>query len=145
MHNIKSLTVVATMLACCLRLHAAVTFETYSPYHHILVVDQDGYRTLSFDGSTETKMLLANRLRGHFEYTEYFHMPWLWNHEIKRVLMIGLGGGSTQRSYQYYYTNVMVETVELDPMVVTVAKKYFGVTETPLHKIRNEDGRVFLR
>src|SRR5436309_4425157 len=89
---------------------ALVVFETYSPYHHILVLDQGGFRTLSFDGSTETRMLLANRLRGHFEYTEYFHMPWLWNHEIKRVAMIGLGGGSTQRAYQFYYTNLVVDT-----------------------------------
>src|SRR5947199_324293 len=101
-------------LALCLALllspfnaPALIVFETYSPYHHILVLDQGGFRTLSFDGSTETRMLLANRLRGHFEYTEYFHMPWLWNHDIKRVAMIGLGGGSTQRSYQFYYTNVI--------------------------------------
>jgi len=122
-----------------------VVFETYSPYHHILVVDQGGFRTLSFDGSTETRMLLANRLRGHFEYTEYFHMPWLWNHDIKRVAMIGLGGGSTQRAYQFYYTNVVVDTVEIDPAVVSVAKKFFGVTETSRHKIQTEDGRIFLR
>src|SRR5205823_4432442 len=76
---------------------------------------------------------------------EYFHMPWIWNPDIKRAAMIGLGGGSTQRSYQAYYTNVMVETVEIDPAVISVAKKYFGVTETANHKINSEDGRVFLR
>jgi spermidine synthase len=91
------------------------------------VVDEAGIRTLKFNNSMETKMSLANPLQGHFEYTEYFHMPWLWNTNLQRVLMIGLGGGSTQRSYQQYYTNVMVETVELDPVVVTVAQKYFGV------------------
>ncbi len=93
----------------------------------------------------ETKMSLANPLQGHFEYTEYFHMPWLWNTNMEHVLMIGLGGGSTQRSYQHYYTNVMVDTIELDPVVVTVAQKYFGVRETPKHKIHRTDGRVFLR
>src|SRR4029079_14368521 len=80
-----------------------------------------------------------------FEYTEYFHMPWLWNHDIRRILMMGLGGGSTQRSFQHYYTNVMVDTVEIDPVVIDVAKKYFTVTETPKLKIHNEDGRVYLR
>src|SRR5882762_495470 len=145
MHNLKCLFFLIAMLACVMRVQAVVTFETYSPYHHILVVDQDGFRTLSFDGSTETRMLLANRLRGHFEYTEYFHMPWLWNHDIKRVAMIGLGGGSTQRAFEFYYTNVTVDTVEIDPAVVSVANKYFGVTESFRHKIRTEDGRVFLR
>jgi spermidine synthase len=72
-------------------------------------------------------------------------MPWIWNHDIKRVLMMGLGGGSTPRSYQHYYTNVMVDSVELDPVVITVAKEYFGLTETAKHKVHNNDGRVFLR
>jgi len=126
-------------------LHARVIFERYSPYHHVQVIDEAGMRMLSFDGTQETRMSLTNSLQGHFEYTEFFHLPWLWNHDMKRVLMIGLGGGSAQRSYQHYYTNVSVETVELDPVVVEVAGKYFGVTETNRHKIYNQDGRIFLR
>ncbi len=135
------------MLALCgmSAATANVVFDTYSHYHHIQVIDESSYRTLSFNGSHETQMSLTDPLQGHFEYTEYFHMPWLWNHDIKRVMMIGLGGGSTQRSYQHFYTNVVVDTVEVDPAVIDVAKKYFGVTETPRHKINNSDGRVFLR
>ncbi len=90
-------------------------------------------------------MSLSNPLAGHFEYTEYFQMPWLWNHDIRRVLMVGLGGGSTQRAFQHYYTNTMDDTVEIDPVVVEVAKKYFTVAETPQLRIHTNDGRVFLR
>ena len=122
-----------------------VLFDRISAYHQIQVYDENGKRTLSFNGSWETTMSLANPLAGHFEYTEYFQMPWLWNHDIQRVLMVGLGGGSTQRAYQHYYTNVMVDTVEIDPVVVEVAKKYFTVQETPKLKIHTNDGRVFLR
>jgi spermidine synthase len=122
-----------------------VLFDRISAYHHIQVYDENGKRTLSFNGSFETTMSLADPLKGHFEYTEYFQMPWLWNTNIHRVLMEGLGGGSTPRAYQHYYTNVMVDVVEIDPMVVEVAKKYFGVTETPNLVIHTNDGRVFLR
>jgi spermidine synthase len=122
-----------------------VLFDRISAYHHIQVYDENGKRTLSFNGSWETTMSLSNPLAGHFEYTEYFQMPWLWNHDIRRVLMVGLGGGSTQRAYQHYYTNTMVSTVEIDPVVVEVAKKYFSVQETPRLKIHTNDGRVFLR
>src|ERR1039457_336198 len=122
-----------------------VLFDRISAYHQIQVYDENATRTLSFNGSWETKMSLTNPLAGHFEYTEHFQMPWLWNHDIKRVLMEGLGGGSTQRAYQHYYTNVMVDTVEIDPVVVEVAKKYFTVQETPSLKIHTNDGRVFLR
>ena len=122
-----------------------VQFERVSAYHHIQVYDENGTRTLSFNGSWETTMSLTNSLQGHFEYTEYFQMPWLWNHDIKNVLMEGLGGGSTPRAYQHYFSNVMVDVVEIDPVVVDVAKKYFSVQETPKLKIHTNDGRVFLR
>src|SRR5476651_729312 len=122
-----------------------VQFDRISAYHHIQVYDENLTRTLSFNGSWETTMSLTNPLAGHFEYTEYFQMPWLWNHDIKRVLMEGLGGGSTPRAYQHYYTNVMVDMVEIDPVVVEVAKKYFNVEEANNFKIHINDGRVFLR
>ncbi|HYG24167.1 MAG TPA: fused MFS/spermidine synthase [Verrucomicrobiae bacterium] len=126
-------------------LRAQMVFQKYSPYHHVQVIDQRGMRMLSFNGTQETRMSLANPLQGHFEYTEFFHMPWLWNRSMKRVLMIGLGGGSTQRSFLHYYTNTVIDTVEIDPVVVDVAKQFFSVPESPRHKIHNEDGRVFLR
>ncbi len=126
------------------QLNADVVFEATSPYHQVQVIDESGVRILSFNGTRETKMSLANPLQGHFEYTEYFHMPWVWNRDIGRVLMLGLGGGSIQRAYQHYYTNVIVDTVEIDPVVVKVAREYFKVLETPTLKIHNQDGRMFL-
>lgn len=123
----------------------ALVLEIDSPYHHIKVLDEQGMRTLSFDGSMETRMSLANPREGHFQYIEYFHMPWLWNASISNVLVLGLGGGSVQRSFQYYCPHVAIDTVEIDPVVVNVAKQYFGVEWTPTNKIMVEDGRVFLR
>ena len=57
---------------------AELIFERTSAYHNIRVFDEQGVRTLSFDGTFETRMSLQNPLQGHFEYTEYFHMPWIW-------------------------------------------------------------------
>jgi spermidine synthase len=122
-----------------------VVFERISQYHHIQVYDEEGIRTLSFNGSWETKMSLADPLTGHFEYTEYFQMPFIWNPDIKHVLMAGLGGGSTQRAYQHYFTNVMVDTVEIDPAVVEVAEKYFHVTNSSALRMHTNDARQFLR
>ena len=90
-------------------------------------------------------MSVADPLRGHFEYTEYFHMPWLWNTNITSVLMIGLGGCSAQRSFAHYYPQVKIETVEIDPSVVEIARTYFGYSESESQTIHVEDGRMFLR
>ena len=122
-----------------------VVFEVTSPYHHIRVVDRDRMRILCFDNGTESRMSLDDPLQGHFEYTEYFHMPWLWNDRIKTVLVVGLGGGSIQRAFQHYYPQVQCQTVELDPKVVEVARDYFQLKESETMQVTVEDGRVHLR
>ncbi len=123
---------------------ADVLFEVTTPYHHIRVVEDSGMRTLCFDDATESRMSVEQPLTGHFEYTEYFHMAFLWNAKISSVLMVGLGGASAQRSFEHYYPDITVETVEIDPNVLKVAKNYFNLTETDRQKVHVEDGRVYL-
>lgn len=135
----------SSCVLCEVVANGAVVFETTTPHHYIRVVDEGDVRTLSFNGSAETRMSLKDPLRGHFQYTEYFHTPWLWNTNLKNVLMIGLGGGSAQRAYLHYYPQVKLETVELDPTVVTLAQRYFFLSETPRHRVIVEDGRQYLR
>jgi spermidine synthase len=135
----------ACLTTCAWGARNKTVFEVTSPYHHIKVVDYNRMRILHFDASTQSRMSLDNHLEGHFEYTEYFHMPWLWNDGIKNVLMIGLGGSSIQRAYQADYPSVSVETVELDPKVVAVATEYFQFQESETMKVIVGDGRMHLR
>ncbi|HEY5915058.1 MAG TPA: protein-L-isoaspartate(D-aspartate) O-methyltransferase [Verrucomicrobiae bacterium] len=122
-----------------------VIHEVTSPYHHIRVLDDGNFRTLCFDDALETSMSIQNPLTGHYEYTEYFHMPWLWNTNISKVLIIGLGGGSAQRSFEHYYPRVTVDSVEIDPTVLQIANDYFNFRESERQKVHLEDGRVYLR
>jgi spermidine synthase len=122
-----------------------VIFETYSPYHHVLVIDDNNLRILSFDNTQETRMSLANPIQGHFEYTEFFHYAWLWKTNLAEVLMLGLGGGSAQRAFLHYYPRMEVQSVELDPVVLQVATNYFGVPLSERHRVVLSDGRTFLR
>ncbi len=122
-----------------------VVYEVTSPYHHIRVLDDGNFRTLCFDDALETCMSIQNPLAGHYEYTEYFHMAWLWNTNISKVLVVGLGGGSAQRSFEYYYPQVTVDSVEIDPTVFEIAKDYFNFRESPRQKVHLEDGRMYLR
>jgi spermidine synthase len=126
-------------------LRASVIYEATSPYHNIRVVQDGDLRILCFDDAWESRMSVANPAQGHFEYTDYFHMPWLWNTQITSVVMIGLGGASTQRAFERYYPNVTVETAEIDPLVVQVARQFFDFQESDRQKVQVSDGRVFLR
>jgi spermidine synthase len=122
-----------------------VIHEQTSPYHHIRVIETSTERILCFDDATQTRMQLADPLKGHFEYSEIFQMSMLWNPAATNVLMIGLGGGSAQRSFEHYWTNVAVESVEIDAAVLRVAKDYFKFEEGPRQKVNIADGRMFLR
>lgn len=126
-------------------LTAEVVHEAYSSYHHILVLDEGGVRTLSFDGTRETRMSLRDPLQGHFGYTELFHLAWLWNPTLSRVAMVGLGGGSTQRSFLHRYAEVRIDSIEIDPAVVGIATNYFQVRISERHRVFTEDGRNYLR
>lgn len=142
---LRSFLVVTCLATCVWGARDKTVFEVTSPYHHIKVADYGRMRILHFNASTQSRMSLDNPLEGHFEYTEYFHMPWLWNDKIENVLMIGLGGSSIQRAYQADYPTVSVDTVELDPKVVDVAKAYFEFQETDTMKVIVGDGRMHLR
>src|SRR5215475_2851662 len=105
---------ILTLNLCGVSAARQVVYEATSAYQHVRVIDDRGYRLLCFDDAMETQVSLQNPLLGHFEYTEYFHMPWLWNTQLTSVLMIGLGGGSTQTAFTHYYPELNVETVEID-------------------------------
>jgi spermidine synthase len=68
----------------------------------------------------------------------------LYPAEVKRILMIGLGGGSISTYFGRAMPDVHVDTVELDQRVIDVAKQYFALRETPRVRYIAADGRVFL-
>lgn len=120
-------------------------FERDSAYHHIRVVDEGNYRILYFDDARQTQMLLGDPLSGNFEYTDYFHMALLFNDSIRRAAFIGLGGGSGPHRFFRDYPSMQIDVAEIDPVVVKVAREYFGLPESPRLKVTIQDGRVFIR
>ena len=126
-------------------MSAAVLLETVTAHHHIQVVEANGIRTLTFDRAEQSRMSVKQPLVGHFEYVDYFHTPWLWNDRITNVLMIGLGGGSAQRLWQSHHPGVVVDTAEIDPVVLQVARDYFQLKETDRMRVHLADGRQFLK
>lgn len=140
-----TLAALAGALALTAAAQERVVYEATSAYHHVRVTEAGGIRTLNFDDAPETQMSLRDPLKGHFEYTEYFHMAWLWNTQLANVLMVGLGGGSAQRSFEHYYPSVRIETAEIDPLVLQVARNFFQFKESDRQRVHIEDGRMFIR
>jgi len=49
--------------------------------------------------------------------------------EIQRVLMMGVGGGAVIHHLHHFHTPMDITGIELNPVHINIAKKYFKVTE----------------
>src|SRR5918994_2855833 len=68
-----------------------------SQYHRIAVVEDDDSRYLRFDSSFQSGMYKDEPFRTRFDYTDYLQLPLAYKPETKRILYIGLGGGSAPK------------------------------------------------
>ena len=78
-------------------------------------------------------------------YTRYMTAPLAYAKDVHAILEIGFGGGRTSWYLHRFLPGVSVTSVELDPEVVTLAKKYFGIKDEPNFHLVNQDGRLFLQ
>lgn len=122
-----------------------VIFEADSVYHHIVVAEDTSARYLRFDRSFQSGMHLNDPYESPFLYAAYAHLGLIFRPQAKRVLMVGLGGGSIQKRFRRDYPEITIDVAELDPMVVEVAKRFFAVKEDTRLQITIQDGRLFLR
>ncbi len=121
-----------------------VIFQADSVYHHIVVAEDSVARYLRFDRSFQSGMYLADPFDSPFLYPAYAHLGLIFQPRPRRVLVVGLGGGSIQKRFWRDYPEMIVETAELDPLVVTVARRFFAVPDDPRLPVTVQDGRQFL-
>jgi spermidine synthase len=122
-----------------------VLLERDSPYHHLYVTEDETYRWLRADNVWHTRMTLRDRHGPGLTYTDYADLAFLFNPKIRKVLVIGLGGGTIPKRFVRDYPQVSVTAVEIDPDVIKIAARYFDVHAGPRLTIRESDGRMFLR
>ncbi len=68
--------------------------------------------------------------RTAFDYTDYFFLGPAYNRRAKTVLFLGLGGGSAPKRLGRDFPELRLQVVELDSVVVDVARRFFSVPET---------------
>lgn len=129
--------------------HAAdrLVFEGDSAYTSMQVLDKsDGLRYLQFGIYEQTAMRLSDPDYLHYEYTRTIMAGFAFAHPpVKKVLMLGLGGGAMARFITGKFPEATLDIIEIDPLVVDVAKKYFGFKPGKHGNIFIGDGRQLLR
>ena len=60
-------------------------------------------------------------------------------------MILGFGAGSVAKVIRKKWSKVKITGVEIDPMVIKIAKEYFKVDEIPNLQIINKDAEVFIK
>ena len=120
-----------------------------SLYNNIYVYEQPPYVSMTFGHNrriyTESVYNTRDDRDLPVEYTRFMTASLMYAKDVHSVLEIGFGGGRTSWYLHRYLPNVQVTSVELDPTVVELARKYFGIKEEPNFQVVNRDGRLFLQ
>ena len=77
-------------------------------------------------------------------YAQVMTIATIYPETPRKILMLGLGGGSISTYLGRFMPEALITTVEIDPGVISAAKTYFGLRETERIRYRAGDGRVFL-
>lgn len=80
-----------------------------------------------------------------FEYTDYLQLGLAYAPTTRRVLFIGLGGGSAVKRMWRDFPSLRLHAVELDPDVVRVAERWFALPRDSRLQVSAQDGRRFLQ
>jgi spermidine synthase len=122
-----------------------------SPYATVYVVDEHGHRFLRFDGPTgddQSEISLTNPEEVPMEYLRVaaaglaFLPPGV---EPARALVIGAGGGSFPMLLRRHVPTIRIDAVDIDPVVLDVAQKFFGVKADDHLTLVAKDGAAFVK
>jgi spermidine synthase len=127
-----------------------VEFDKKSDYSHIRVRRQGTVRSLIFvrDSGEEAEETMVNTKRPYellVPYTRFLFASYLFQPKPQQVLIVGLGGGAMVHFLKHYDPKVRVDVVEIDPLVVEIADRYFDVRSDDTVKIITTDGLEYLQ
>lgn len=123
-----------------------LVYQKETPYSHLDVVDtiDNSERLLLLDGTVHSNMNKTNYNELMY-YTEYFPLGLVFNPGAKDILFAGGGGFTGPKYFLSSIPDMNVDVVEIDPVVIDVAKTHFYVPDdNPRLKIYNYDARDFL-
>ena len=124
-----------------------VLYDKASRYNTIRVVEDDrGLRTLQFrkHGARQSVVKVGDPDHIELPYARVTPIGLVFVEQPKRILIVGLGGGTIPCFLHKHYPRTTIDVVDIDPDVVHVAKAFFGFREDATMHAHAEDGRRFI-
>jgi spermidine synthase len=133
-----------------LKPQPGLVFDEESFYNYIQVVRTN-------DGTTELVLNEGHAIHSVYNPSQVL-TGWYWDYflaapyfnagpaagQVRRVAIIGLAGGTIARQFTAVYGPIPIDGVEIDPAIVQVGQRYFGMNEKNLN-VYTADGRTFMR
>jgi len=145
-------------LFCCL-LPLALVLATPA-VGEVIHQQRSLYRDITVEQNGPRRCLIFNVHRGDrnqtcidlddpdrlvFSYTRMSLAGLLLTPEPESVLVAGLGGGSIPLAFSDLFPEALIDVVEIDPAVVSVAKEFFLFEETANLRVHVNEAAVFVK
>jgi spermidine synthase len=125
-----------------------VVEEVKSPWNHIVIAEDGDVVTMYFvvDGTyyIESRLDRSHPRSLDLDYTRTMMAGFLLKPKPKRLLMIGLGGAQISNYLFERVPGLEIDAVDIDPEVIRLARKHFGVPDDPRYRTHAADGRLFV-
>ena len=120
-------------------------YEVESAYNYIEVVDMSGFTILRLnDGQGYHSMYHPDILQYDGPWMQFLAGPFFYEdrtpEDMERIAIVGLAAGTTARQATAVFGDVPIDGFEIDPEIIEVGQKYFGMTMPNLNPIA-VDGR----
>ena len=136
--------IMSAMLAPLGRGWAKTLYEKDTGYHRIRVEETRERRYLYFDGTLQSSMDRRDPTSLELLYSRFTSLGLVLRPDAAKALIIGLGGGSMAKKYHQEFPEMEIDSIEIDPDVVEVARKFFHFQEDSCQRVHGGDGREFL-
>lgn len=115
-----------------------------SDSQHLRVTEHDGVRTLIFARNQQSSMRLDDPFETDIQYIGYLHIALAVKPSARRVLVLGLGGGSIVKRMWRDYPWMHIDAVEIDEQVAALAHDSFALPQDERINVIVADGREWL-
>ncbi|QOI07878.1 spermidine synthase [Pseudomonas savastanoi] len=122
-------------------------YRQNSLYRNILVIKNKTHICMSFGKKQGMQSCTLINRPDYLvlNYTKALAASLYFKPNAKRVLIIGMGGGSLPKALRAFRGDISIDTVELDAAVESVAHTFFGFTTDANSRVHIGDGRMFVR
>jgi spermidine synthase len=111
---------------------------------HLEVIQTGNVRELRVNQVWQGACYLDNPLKLPTPYMQQMLLALLYARQIRRILFIGLGTGCLPRVVRYLYPKAVMDIVEIDPVIVRIARDYFDFKTDVRLRLHITDGTKWL-